>query len=1197
MDFIRAFPGSSCRCFLPALVLLCVSHLLHGPALAQDTAPPSRSTTPAPEGVSATEKVNGWLRDAEADTELSAEDKAKVVGIYRQILEELDQARQLSVLAATALETAKGAEARVQEIKREIRELPTKPDLKDLPQATLGELQQAVGRQEQLLSELRVRQTALESEPARRVARRREVRNLLAAQPERIADVKNQLQAPPPENEPTAVSTANRRKLEARQHLLEQENRKLQAEMQQYDAADSFDLIRSERDLVEARVRHSEARLAAIRELEASRRRAEAEARVRQARQQLSQQQPSLRAIASRNQELAEQARTVNLTLEDVTSDLEQTRTKLAALTRQFELTRGKVDSIGQTEAIGQLLRKQKADLPNLVEHRDSVRERQQLVQEAQLASFEIEEKRSDLTTVEAGVEELLADLPKSVVPEEREEVSDAAHELLTLQRELLDSLAQSHTRLLDDLITLDAAEKNLIRVAEDYYAFIDERVLWIQSSSRLSLADLQEAVEGTGWLFRPNAWRNVAMAFRQDLTDSPLLWATSLLLLALWLSFLGRMRKQLRQFGTVASRSTCQQFRPTVLAGLLTGVLAVMWPAVLWFAGWRLTEAETGDEFTRAVASGFRVVAIVLLPLQLLRQSCRSGGLATAHFGWSSSSQELLKRYLRVLVFFALPLLFVSAVASYQSGTSRHPALARVAFICSMLALSWCLHRLTRPVGGLPHEYLAANPGGLANRLRNVWYPLLVALPAVLGIISGFGYGFTAGQLVIRLFISFVFLLAAILLGGFLRRWLLISRRRIAIREARKRAAEAASTGSDSAGGSPIRLDDSNGVDLAAIDTQTRRLLNTAIGFTALACLYFTWVDTVPALRVFDRVELWQVEVEYTESQSSSILPENGITSSPAAKDSEDGVEVKSGTRWKWITLGSLFKALLIVILMVVSVRNLPGLLEIVVLRHMPIDAAARFAVTTLTSYAILIVGILFAFGTLGIGWAKVQWLAAALTLGVGFGLQEIFANFVSGLIILIERPIRVGDVVTIDDVTGIVSRIRIRATTITGWDRKELIVPNREFITGRLLNWTLTDSVNRVVLNVGVAYGSDTELARNLLLEQAAKHPEILKDPPPMAAFEEFGDSTLNFSLRVYLPKMDQRLVVIHDLHTAIDLAFRKAGIEIAFPQRDIHVRTAAPFTVSSPPPSESHESNGNAVEPKRPEPARETEHASTD
>jgi potassium efflux system protein len=192
------------------------------------------------------------------------------------------------------------------------------------------------------------------------------------------------------------------------------------------------------------------------------------------------------------------------------------------------------------------------------------------------------------------------------------------------------------------------------------------------------------------------------------------------------------------------------------------------------------------------------------------------------------------------------------------------------------------------------------------------------------------------------------------------------------------------------------------------------------------------------------------------------------------------------------------------------------------------------------------------------GLGWSKVQWLVAAISVGLGFGLQEIFANFVSGLIILIERPIRVGDVITISDVTGSVSRIRMRATTIIDPDRKELIIPNKDVITGRVLNWTLSDQVNRVQIKVGIAYGSDTQRAAELLMRAAREHPHVLDDPLPVVTFEAFGNSTLDFVLRCYLPNLENRSSVIHELHMAVDRAFRESGIEIAFPQQDIHVRT---------------------------------------
>jgi len=172
-----------------------------------------------------------------------------------------------------------------------------------------------------------------------------------------------------------------------------------------------------------------------------------------------------------------------------------------------------------------------------------------------------------------------------------------------------------------------------------------------------------------------------------------------------------------------------------------------------------------------------------------------------------------------------------------------------------------------------------------------------------------------------------------------------------------------------------------------------------------------------------------------------------------------------------------------------------------------------------------------------------------------LGFGLQEIVANFVSGLIILFERPIRIGDTITLGDVSGTVSRIHIRATTLIDFNRKEIVVPNKTFITERLTNWSLTDQITRVQIPIGIAYGSDCDKAREILLEIARNNSLVLSDPEPMALFLEFGDSALNFELRVYVDSIGNRLPVINELNTRIHRRFADEGIEIAFPQLDVH------------------------------------------
>jgi potassium efflux system protein len=246
------------------------------------------------------------------------------------------------------------------------------------------------------------------------------------------------------------------------------------------------------------------------------------------------------------------------------------------------------------------------------------------------------------------------------------------------------------------------------------------------------------------------------------------------------------------------------------------------------------------------------------------------------------------------------------------------------------------------------------------------------------------------------------------------------------------------------------------------------------------------------------------------------------------------------------------------VVILTVAIARNAPGLLEIVILRRLPLDRGARFAIITICRYILAGVGAALAFSAIGIGWSKIQWLVAAMTVGLGFGLQEIFANFISGLIMLFEQPVRVDDIVTVGDVTGKVTSIRIRATTIRKWDQRELIVPNKEFITGRLINWTLSDNVLRRDFAVGIAYGSDISKAERLLRAIAEADERVLKDPAPLVLFKGFGDNSLDFELRVNFSGIEHNLPLWHDINCAIDTEFRKAGIEIAFPQRDVHVRS---------------------------------------
>jgi potassium efflux system protein len=228
----------------------------------------------------------------------------------------------------------------------------------------------------------------------------------------------------------------------------------------------------------------------------------------------------------------------------------------------------------------------------------------------------------------------------------------------------------------------------------------------------------------------------------------------------------------------------------------------------------------------------------------------------------------------------------------------------------------------------------------------------------------------------------------------------------------------------------------------------------------------------------------------------------------------------------------------------------------------HSRLDRGGREAMVTLSGYAGMILSLLVALGIAGISYTNLAIIAGALSVGIGFGLQNVVNNFVSGLILLFERPIRTGDWVVVGDVQGYVRKISIRSTQIETFDRADIIVPNSELIAGKVSNWMLRDPWGRLTIPVGVAYGSDVEEVVDVLLRVAHAHESVLRDQagiaPPKALFRRFGDSALEFELRCFIRQIDRFHDVTHDLNMAIDRAFREAGITIPFPQRDVHVRT---------------------------------------
>jgi potassium efflux system protein len=570
-----------------------------------------------------------------------------------------------------------------------------------------------------------------------------------------------------------------------------------------------------------------------------------------------------------------------------------------------------------------------------------------------------------------------------------------------------------------------------------------------------------------------------------------------------------------------------------------LTARASFGWPLLLGFAGWQLGRLSPPDDFASAVANGLVFVARTLAASLFLYEMCRKDGIAKVHFKWPESVRKTVQRNLRWFIPLLVTMSFTFTTVQTINIAAYTDSLGRLVFIFLMLGFLVLAAWMLRYSGEIVSMLKMRRKGGWLMRLSFIWYPLAMGVPLILILLAGMGYFYSASALYLRMGETIALILGLIIVKDLVLRWLFITQRRLVYEEI-KRKKEAGDQKQDqeemdgTVEGEAVTIEEPE-INLDQIYEKNQMLLRTIIFFSTLVGLWWIWANVLPALNVLEDVKLW--------TYSSEV--EGVRTAVP-------------------ITLSDLMVAVIVAIVTIVAAKNLPGLLEIILLNRFAMDYGARHAYTTIFSYAITAIGIVIAFTTIGIKWSNLQWLIAALSVGLGFGLQEIVANFICGLIVLFERPFRIGDTVTIADISGTVTRIQIRATTILDWDRKELIVPNKEFITGRLVNWSLSDNIIRIKIPIGIAYGSDTELAEKLLLKAAKASLLVIENPEPRAVFLGFGDNSLNFELRVYINDLNNWIPMLHKLNQAVDREFRKANVTISFPQRDVHLDQVGPLEV---------------------------------
>lgn len=816
---------------------------------------------------------------------------------------------------------------------------------------------------------------------------------------------------------------------------------------------------------------------------------------------------PELASIFEEVEKLASLRQLLAQDIENIRADLSAIKKSLEDTKGNFERDQAKVEAAGLGHESGQLLRRRRSKLANVSELSRNASERTELLKSVTFTQYEYQDSRRDTLDVEKAANQIIAELGiKDDVGMEND-----LKDLLEKKREYIIALSNDYDTYGKLLLDLSDAEKQLIDVTRNYKAFIDHRVIWIQSAFPLSISDLPPTVDAIRWLASVENWSNCLKGLRPvsaiDLIVKILFFLTVIVLFTLRPA----IKRRLTEVNQHANRRGIANFALTVNALLLTVCLALLWPSIVCMIAWSLK--KNASSFSAALGASLLSFAILWFCVELTIRVCRASGLGDLNFNWNRYLLELTRSTLRWFYCVCSPFWLISALFYQQDvNVLWSTSLGRIAFIAFWLFQPLMIYRLVFNPNGIVRQVFALTSGFSLWMIRLIGIAL-VLVPVVIAILAWFGYYETAQILSLKIFQSVILILCLTLFNGLIRRWLLMRRRRLILMQ---RDAQAAATGASTESESPEECDV---VDVASVSKQSERLLFAFSIFIGFLIAISIWSDVIPALQLLGKGSIWPGRVTLS-----------------------------------WF---ELFISVAIGIISYVAASNIPGLLELTLLSALKIDTGAKYAISTLSRYAIVAIGLALVGATLGLNWDSIQWLVAAMGIGLGFGLQEIFANFISGIILLFERPIRVGDIITLGDTTGTVTRIRIRATTVTDWDRKEFVIPNKDLITGQLLNWTLSDQTNRIVIKVGVAYGSNTKLAMGLLMKVADENEFVLSDPAPIATFEEFGDSTLNLVLRCYLPSLDNRLSCTTALYSAIDEEFKKANIEIAFPQQDIYVR----------------------------------------
>lgn len=752
---------------------------------------------------------------------------------------------------------------------------------------------------------------------------------------------------------------------------------------------------------------------------------------------------------------------------------------------------------------LSRILYQQQQTLPSAEELSDMTNR----IADLRLEQFEVNQQRDALFQSDNFVAKLEEGHSADVTPE----VHDALLDVVDMRRELLDQFNKQLGNQLMMAINLQINQQQLMSVSSNLKAILTQQIFWVNSNKPMDWDWIKSFPEALKEQFKAmkitvnweKAWPAVFVAF---LAGLPLLLIAGVIRWRLqWLrNYQAKLASQVGQL-----RNDTQLHTPkAILIDLIRAL-----PVVLLILAVGLILLTMQLNISELLWAYSKKLALFWLVFGLCWKVLEKDGVAVSHFNMPAQLTSHWRRQIVRVSLALLPLNFWSVMSELSPLNLMDDVLGQFVILMNLLLIAVLVWPMCRDSWRDKESH----------SLRLLTITVLSIVPIALMVLTAMGYFYTTLRLAGRWIETVYLVMLWNLLYQTVLRGLSVAARRIAWRRALARRQHLVKEGAEGA-----EPQEEPTIALEQVNQQTLRI--TMLVMVALFGVVFwaIWSDLITVFAYLDSITLWH----YSGTEAGASVVRN-------------------------VTMGSLLFAIVASMVAWALIRNLPGLLEVLILSRLNMRQGTSYAITSIMNYAIIAISAMTVFGALGVSWDKLQWLAAALSVGLGFGLQEIFGNFVSGLIILFERPVRIGDTVTIGTFSGTVSKIRIRATTITDFDRKEVIIPNKAFVTERLINWSLSDTVTRVVIRLGVAYGSDLDKVKEVLLQAAHEHPKVMQEPAPSVFFTTFGASTLDHELRLYVRELRDRSYTVDELNRAIDRLCRENDINIAFNQLEVHLR----------------------------------------